>query len=174
MESIECPTKAPCGHSFHFECLFRWGRKHNSCPLCRGKLVEEEQHEEEELEWGGSPRQLFVDTSVGWARAREITREAQQRYQDRLLSQYTGEAPDPIDVELIMQQTGVERRRVEVFLKYFEYDIVDTIIFLKESRNEFAIPDYRERVRPHAPAEYTKRNTEDRVIHQRVDGYESA
>ena len=171
MESIECPTKAPCGHTFHFECLFRWGRKHNSCPLCRGKLIEEEE-EAHEVEWGGSPRQLFVDTSMGWRR--EITREAEERYRNRPLSEYTGEAPDPIDVELVVRQTGVEQRRAEIFLKYFEYDIVDTICFLTESRNEFAIPDYRERVRPDAPTDYVQRDITGRLAYYIEDGYESA
>lgn len=185
METIECPTKAPCGHTFHFECLFRWGRQHNSCPLCRGKLIEVE--EEPEANWYGpnsgiieyisnivtNSNRRFVIEAPG-VRNRRLREEAERRYRERPLSEYTGEQPDPIDVQLIVQQTGVSEERARTFLKYFEYDIVDTILFLQSPHGDFAIPEYRERIRPNAPTEYTSRYIETRVLFDRVDGYESA
>lgn len=31
-----------CKHKFHFNCLFRWIKKSNTCPICRQQLVCEE------------------------------------------------------------------------------------------------------------------------------------
>jgi E3 ubiquitin-protein ligase RNF115/126 len=30
--------KMPCTHSFHFNCLMKWLKVHNSCPTCRHEL----------------------------------------------------------------------------------------------------------------------------------------
>jgi hypothetical protein len=38
MEAIQGETNfstTECGHTFHFQCLYRWHRKHTTCPLCR-------------------------------------------------------------------------------------------------------------------------------------------
>ena len=186
METIECPTKAPCGHSFHFECLFRWGRQHNSCPLCRGKLLDVEE-EESEFNWYG-PRSGIIEYVANTLansdrrfiiqaepfQPRRLREEAERRYRERPLNQYTGEQPDPLDVQLIADQTGVSEERARTFLKYFEYDIVDTIMFLQTSHSDFAIPDYRQRIRPDAPTEYIQRDIQRRVVFDRPDGYESA
>lgn len=40
-----CPIQLPCGHVFGRECLYRWSRMENSCPLCRAPLVEVSQEE---------------------------------------------------------------------------------------------------------------------------------
>lgn len=34
------PVKLPCGHIFGRECLYKWSRLENSCPLCRKPIVE--------------------------------------------------------------------------------------------------------------------------------------
>lgn len=34
------PVRLPCGHVFGRECLYKWSRLENSCPLCRHKIVE--------------------------------------------------------------------------------------------------------------------------------------
>ncbi len=28
-----------CGHNFHFNCIEEWGKTKNSCPICRTKIV---------------------------------------------------------------------------------------------------------------------------------------
>lgn len=182
MESIECPTKAPCGHVFHFECLFRWGRKHNTCPLCRGELIKiEEEKEEFDLSQllanAGTGRGFTIDMGIGRTQvwSRNIRRDLERRYRQRPIEQYTGQDPDPLDVQLIMEQTGVSQRKAEVFLKYFEGDIVDTIMFLTMStEGEFAIPEYRDRGLPSLEEPYVPRHHKERKIYEgRATGYES-
>lgn len=34
------PIKLPCGHIFGRECIYKWSRLENSCPLCRQKISE--------------------------------------------------------------------------------------------------------------------------------------
>lgn len=34
-----------CNHKFHFNCLFKWTKKSNTCPLCRCELVDEDEDE---------------------------------------------------------------------------------------------------------------------------------
>ncbi|CAI1827079.1 hypothetical protein SEUBUCD646_0B02680 [Saccharomyces eubayanus] len=34
------PIRLPCGHVFGRECLYKWSRLENSCPLCRHKISE--------------------------------------------------------------------------------------------------------------------------------------
>ena len=34
------PIKLPCGHIFGRECIYKWSRLENSCPLCRHKISE--------------------------------------------------------------------------------------------------------------------------------------
>ena len=49
-QSVECPicmsepsetVTTSCNHIFCEECARRWGRHHNTCPLCRGPIAEE-------------------------------------------------------------------------------------------------------------------------------------
>ena len=41
-ETSKTYTKC-CGNQFHYECLHKWNLKDNSCPLCKEKLVDEEE-----------------------------------------------------------------------------------------------------------------------------------
>jgi NACalpha-BTF3-like transcription factor len=179
MESIECPTKAPCGHAFHFECLFRWGRQHNSCPLCRGQLIKIEEEEIPPLLWAPRyGRSSIMDILTGQPQTlrQNITREIERRYRARPIEEYRDQELDPLDVQLVMEQTGVSQRKAEVFLKYFERDIVDTIMFLTMSRDgELAIPEYRNRGLPAPTEPYVPRVHKHRMIYEgRATGYESS
>ena len=178
MESIDCPTKAPCGHAFHFECLFRWGRKHNTCPMCRGQLIKIEEEESNFTMFtgmGGFGRTYLTDMITQPLR-RNIHREVERRYRERSIEQYTGERPHPIDVQLVMEQTDVSRQRAITFLKYFDGDIVETIMFLTMTEDgEFAIPAYRDRGLPPLSEPYVPRVHKHRMIYEgRATGYESS
>ena len=37
----------PCLHRFHFECVAEWFKRKNTCPICKRKVQEGEQEEEE-------------------------------------------------------------------------------------------------------------------------------
>jgi NACalpha-BTF3-like transcription factor len=183
MESIDCPTKAPCGHAFHFECLFRWGRKKNTCPLCRGELIkiEEEEDEDEILinsGQGGYARSFVADILMNHMHTfrQTVNRQVEQRYRARPIEQYTGEVPDPLDVQLVANQTGASHEKARLFLKYFQGDIVDTILFLTTTANgEFAIPPYVERNLPRPEEPYVPRHHKERMVYEgRVTGYESS
>lgn len=36
------PTELPCGHIFGRDCIYRWTQEHNTCPICRAHIVENE------------------------------------------------------------------------------------------------------------------------------------
>ena len=29
----------PCKHKFHYKCINKWGKQHNTCPICRNKSI---------------------------------------------------------------------------------------------------------------------------------------
>jgi hypothetical protein len=29
---------SPCGHFFHYKCLFKWVQKKRECPMCRVRI----------------------------------------------------------------------------------------------------------------------------------------
>ncbi|SMN20703.1 similar to Saccharomyces cerevisiae YDR143C SAN1 Ubiquitin-protein ligase [Maudiozyma saulgeensis] len=37
---LHSPVKLPCNHIFGRECIYKWSRNENSCPLCRHKIAE--------------------------------------------------------------------------------------------------------------------------------------
>lgn len=40
-----CQTPS-CGHKFGFSCLFTWAKEHNTCPMCRQEMYQQEEEEE--------------------------------------------------------------------------------------------------------------------------------
>ena len=45
----EEPTRMPCGHTFHLECLKPWLEEHNTCPTCRYELDTENERYNQQL-----------------------------------------------------------------------------------------------------------------------------
>ena len=41
--AVDKPVQLPCGHHFGFECIRRWLKSSNQCPMCRSKLFERDQ-----------------------------------------------------------------------------------------------------------------------------------
>lgn len=42
--STECAVRLPCEHMFHRTCVTSWLRRSNTCPLCRRKLEDDDDH----------------------------------------------------------------------------------------------------------------------------------
>lgn len=38
--SKELMRKLPCGHNFHAECLDKWLQSHETCPMCRARVID--------------------------------------------------------------------------------------------------------------------------------------
>ncbi|XP_037886209.1 RING-H2 finger protein ATL70-like [Glossina fuscipes] len=38
--SKELIRKLPCGHNFHAECLDKWLQSHETCPMCRTRVID--------------------------------------------------------------------------------------------------------------------------------------
>lgn len=37
-ELLNCRKLAPCGHMFHYKCLFQWIQNKKECPVCRSPI----------------------------------------------------------------------------------------------------------------------------------------
>uniref|UniRef100_A0A1A9UTB3 RING-type domain-containing protein n=1 Tax=Glossina austeni TaxID=7395 RepID=A0A1A9UTB3_GLOAU len=42
--SKELMRKLPCGHNFHAECLDKWLQSHETCPMCRTRVIDGKMH----------------------------------------------------------------------------------------------------------------------------------
>lgn len=161
MESVNETTtiaKTECGHTFHFQCLFQWARKHNTCPLCRGKLAEDDVEEERNhyiVQYLTATREYTV-TPVG-----------------RPIEEFVGEFEER-DIELVMRQTHADRQTAETYLRYHGGDIVDTILCLCGNPT-MPIPPFRGTAQEPTAEAYVSRAITERVPAIRgTDGYESA
>jgi hypothetical protein len=39
LENIDNKTTLECGHTYHYNCIYKWNKKNNSCPMCRNKQL---------------------------------------------------------------------------------------------------------------------------------------
>ncbi|CCD26040.2 ubiquitin-protein ligase SAN1 NDAI_0G02630 [Naumovozyma dairenensis CBS 421] len=46
---LHSPVKLPCDHIFGRECLYKWSKLENSCPLCRHKIIESDSERASEI-----------------------------------------------------------------------------------------------------------------------------
>jgi NACalpha-BTF3-like transcription factor len=167
MESTNFARTA-CGHTFHFQCLFQWGRKNNSCPLCRGKLADIE-----EEDYIIMPRAFnFMDRLR--TRLTEIEQNVQQDYVQRPIEEFTGLIEER-DIRLVMRQTNVDYDTAHAYLRHYSGDIVETILCLDNVilPMDMPIPQFRPRERPPLEQSYVSYNISQRVPSPPVDGYES-
>lgn len=54
----ETLKKLPCGHEFHDSCCVTWLASHNTCPLCRFKMPEEEDEGQPKQKEGGAAEEI--------------------------------------------------------------------------------------------------------------------
>jgi NACalpha-BTF3-like transcription factor len=108
-----------------------------------------------------------------------IRRELEQRYRDRPAEEYpTG--TDPIDIDLIVEQTQVSRETAQRYLAYHNGDVVETVMCFLASDDDYPIPEFRRRERPALSEPYVPRDITQRVgvtaltVNSVHDGYESS
>ncbi len=185
MEAVQGETnlaKTECGHTFHFQCLYRWNRKHTNCPLCRKEFGKFEE------EYGGYGREIgqYVQQIITMTASRppflltsnrlNLEQLASRHYAEVPLEEFTGEIEER-DIQLVMEQGDVSHEIAERYLRYYHGDIVDTLMCLTENP-ALPIPPFRRRLRQQPPPPYEKRTIKDRLITSRrkeaKSGYESA
>ncbi len=154
-------SKTECGHTFHFQCLYRWHRKNTNCPLCRrdfGKI--EEEIEEPVYENPFALPRSFL----------ELRALLTEHYESVPLEEFTGEIEER-DIGLVATQANVSHEVAERYLRYYHGDIVDTLVYLTEHK-DLPIPPFRRRNRHPLVEPYVSP-----IIVERVrgldDGYES-
>ena len=187
MEAIEGNNNlstTECGHTFHFQCLYRWNRKHTNCPLCRnefGKFEEEEQYGGYGRELGQYVQQIITMTAsrtpfLLTSNRLDLEQLASRHYAEVPLEEFTGEIEER-DIALVMSQADVSRETAHTYLRYYHGDIVDTLMCLTQNP-ALPIPPFRRRLRQQPPPPYEKRTIQDRLVSSRrkeaKSGYESA
>lgn len=154
-------SKTECGHTFHFQCLYRWHHKNTNCPLCRrdfGKI--EEEVEEPVYENPFAMPRSFLEL-------RALLREHSESVP---LEEFTGEI-EQRDIGLVATQANVSHEVAERYLRYYHGDIVDTLLYLTEHK-DLPIPPFRRRNRHPLAEPYVSPIIVERV-HGLDDGYES-
>jgi hypothetical protein len=146
-ETTSC-TRTTCGHTFHFGCLATWTTKAQSCPLCRHTFDEVSPPTRfiwEDLLARPSPyyRPLMISGRISIEESRRYLRqELTDLYAARPIEQYTGETPDPIDIEFMLEHTSLTRESALAYLNYYG-DPVEVIARLSRSEDNYHIPDFR-------------------------------
>jgi len=103
-----------------------------------------------------------------------LREEIAELYAARPIEQYTGETPDPIDVQYVMENTDLTRESAIAYLKYYKQDPVETVLFLVKSTIELPIPDFKGT--PSSSEGYVSRSIRHRCTRgdSEEDGYDSA
>lgn len=182
MDAIQGNTNistTECGHSFHHQCLYKWNRTHTNCPLCRKEFGDVEPERqfgfgrmsviEEMLNLMNIEQRITIMTSPRAG----IQQVARRHYEQVPIEEYTGEIEER-DIQLVAQQSEVSHETARRYLRYYGGDIVNTIMYLIEYKEDMLIPPFRRRDRG-VPEPYEQRTVRDRwVSSRRDDGYESA
>lgn len=56
---LHSPAELPCHHIFGRSCLYQWTRLENTCPLCRKKIIENNENERQQNNEGSSNMEAF-------------------------------------------------------------------------------------------------------------------
>jgi len=179
-----------CGHTFHFQCLYHWNRRHSNCPLCRKDFgtFEDESHDPFFVLTGtGRLGRTFIFDEIQrvltdevTTRRRALQAEADAMYRAIPIEDFTRTEIENCDIDLIVRHVeGISRESAKAYLRHFQGDIVETIMFLTYwLRSPMPIPDFRERQRPALPEPYVSPDVSERVVksrRQKADrGYESS
>lgn len=184
MEAIQDTSnisKTECGHTFHFQCLYRWNRRHTNCPLCRKEFGSFEEEEESTVGWSMFHYVMDVATrpvpSLDLSFRRNLVNEVARINEQVPIEQFTGNIEER-DILLVMRQVpGVSHETAEAYLRYYDGDIVETILYLTDHK-DMPIPRFRRRDRPEPSEPYVSPLVFDRVYESRREeshsGYESA
>ena len=188
MEKIEEGTnisKTSCGHPFHFECLYRWHLKHTTCPLCRKDFGGHEEEDDDSTNIviparPGTGRTDMFDLVMSALTMPRLDLSFRRTLLDnvaRANEEFTGEIEER-DIQLVMTQVpGVSRQTAESYLRYYEGDLVETILYLTDHK-DMPIPRFRRRDRPSPAEPYTSPLIFDRIYEHHHEnsrsGYESA
>lgn len=98
-----------------------------------------------------------------------LREELAERYAARPIEQYTGETPDPIDLRFVLENTDLTRESAMAYLKYYNGDPVEVVLFVVRSDDELPIPEFKGSP---SSQEYVSRSIRHRYT--RGDGYDSA
>ena len=189
MEAIEGTkntSTTECGHTFHHQCLYKWHRKHTNCPMCRKEFASTEEEQEEDTMTGQIGNYIMTHLlrtlqqpppplDLGFRR--HLRDQVARVNEERPIEEYTGEI-DERDIALVMRQVeGVTHETAEAYLRYYEGDIVETILYLTDHK-DMPIPRFRRRDRPEPAEPYVSPLIFKRVVasmRENADpGYESA
>ena len=170
-------SKTECGHTFHFQCLYRWNRNHTTCPMCRKDFGGEDNYAQEIGQYVDQRiRDMNTWFLIGPRIRLNLEHLATRHYAEVPIEDFTGEIEER-DIQLVMTQADVSHEIAERYLRYYHGDIVDTLMYLTEHK-DLPIPPFRIRIRNPPTEPYEQKIVRDRLVTSRrkeaKSGYESA